>query len=139
MHKIQFLGTNRYFSDLNADHHVCYVLLTPQWKVRQNIMVLFNSTSQLKDPLTGTWNFHQFQPKIDIHLIFHIPCFLTKLNNLNKNLNFLGILKWKKPTLKHYNNKLENLFDGDRSFKTCLQPRLGAQKVEKHCSTERHL
>ncbi len=28
---------------------------------------------------------------------------------------------------------LANFFDWDSSFKTCLQPGLGAKKVEKHC------
>ncbi len=35
---------------------------------------------------------------------------------------------------KNYSNKkLANFFDRDRSFKTCLQPGLEDQKVEKHC------
>jgi hypothetical protein len=38
--------------------------------------------------------------------------------------------------IKAYNKTLQllaNFFDWDSSFKTCLQPGLGAKKVEKHC------
>ncbi len=90
-------------------------------------------------PGTGTWrpsywdlkyfsnfDFYQFYPIFDINFIF-IPCFLTKIN--------ITLVFWRgtQHTWKYYRNKkLTNFFDRDLSFKTWLQPGLGALKVENH-------